>query len=161
MKPLSSPVYRRAASPGADSDEDLDDTVSFSGSDDDLPDPPALQALAQALLTWEPSLVATYARLDHVAGELAPFADFLVRLKQETQGQAALRGEITGWLQGLATDQAARSRAFRMACGVHGAGTALETYRAIRTATQQRGSQALRKTGGDSNLRVARRHHPL
>jgi hypothetical protein len=136
VKPLSSTVYRRAASPGADSDENLDDTVSFSGSDDDLPDPPALQALAQAVLAWEPSLVATYARLDHVVGELVPFADFLVRLKQETQGRAALRGEITGWLQGLAADPAARSRAFRMASGANGAGTALETYRAIRSAAQ-------------------------
>lgn len=136
MNPLPASEFRRFVLPGADSNEDLDDTVSYSGSDDDLPDPPALQALAQAVLAWEPSMVAPYARLDHVAGELAPFADFLVRLKQETQGRAALRGEITGWLQGLAIDHAARSRAFRMASGANGAGTALETYRAIRSAAQ-------------------------
>jgi hypothetical protein len=130
----------RGASPdsraSADSDEDLAATVSFSGSDDDMPDPPALQQLAQALLAWEPALVAPYARLDHAAEDISPFASFLVRLKGEVAGQAALHGEIVGWLQALPTDDAARRRAFRMAAGADAAGTALQTYRAIRTASQ-------------------------
>jgi hypothetical protein len=57
MRPVSfnatSSATRHAvpdARAGADSDEDLDATISFSGSDDDMPDPPALQQLAQALL---------------------------------------------------------------------------------------------------------------
>ena len=118
----------------ADSDEDLETTVSFSGSDDDLPDPPALQQLAQAVLAWEPALVASYARLDHAAEELAPFAAFLVRLRKEVAGKAASRGEIVGWLQTLATDGAARSRAFRMASTANADGTAMATYEAIRMA---------------------------
>jgi len=130
----------RSAFPDAravtDSDEDLDATISFSGSDDDMPDPPALQQLAQALLAWEPALVATYARLDHAPGELAPFAAFLDRLKREVAGQAASRGEIIGWLQTLATDDGARSRAFRIVSAAAAASTALQTYQTIRTASQ-------------------------
>jgi hypothetical protein len=119
----------------ADSDEDLETTVSFSGSDDDLPDPPALQQLARAVLAWEPALVASYARLDHAAEELASFAAFLGRLKGEVAGQAASRGEIVGWLQTLAADDAVRSRAFRMASAADAASTAMATYQAIRRAS--------------------------
>lgn len=143
MRPVSfnaASVANRGASPdgraSADSDEDLAATVSFSESDDDMPDAPALQQLAQALLAWEPALVAPYARLDHAAEDIAPFAGFLARLKSEVAGQAALRGEIVGWLQALPADDAARRRAFRMAAGADAAGTALQTYRAIRTASQ-------------------------
>ena len=143
MRPVSfnaaSPASR-GTSPDArassGSDEDLAATVSFSDSDDDMPDPPALQQLAQALLAWEPALVAPYARLDHAAEDIAPFAAFLVRLRGEVAGQAALRGEIVGWLQALAADEPARRRAFGMATGADAAGTALQTYRAIRTAGQ-------------------------
>jgi hypothetical protein len=65
-----------------------------------------------------------------------PFAAFLFQLKKEVAGQAALRGEIIGWLQALAADDAARSRAFLMASTADAAGTALQTYRAIRAASQ-------------------------
>jgi hypothetical protein len=143
MRPVSfnaaSPAGRGASPDGrasADSDEDLAATVSFTSSDDDMPDPPALQQLAQALLAWEPTLVVPYARLDHAPEELVPFAAFLASLKGEVAGQAALRGEIVGWLQALAADDAARRRAFRMVAGADAAGTALQTYRAIRTASQ-------------------------
>ena len=143
MRPVSfnaTSTATRSASPdgraAADSDEDLDATVSFSGSDDDTPDPPALQQLTQAVLAWEPALVAAYARLDHAPEALAPFAVFLAGLKKEVAGQAGLRGEIIGWLQRLATDDAARSRAFRMASTADAASAALETYQAIRAARQ-------------------------
>ena len=81
-------------------------------------------------------MVASYARLAHVAAELSPFAAFLVQLKMEVAGRAASRGEIIGWLQTLATDDSARSRAFRMVSAAHATGTALQTYLAIREASQ-------------------------
>jgi hypothetical protein len=133
MRPFSAAPFR-AASPAASGD-DLDATISFSGSDDEQPDPPGLQQLACALLAWEPTLVAAYARLDHSPAELLPFAAFLAQLDREVGGRTAARGEIIGWLQALATDDAARSRAFRIASGLNGAVTALAGYQAIRTAS--------------------------
>jgi hypothetical protein len=134
MRPFSAAPARSAcpASPG----DDLDATVSFSGSEDEQPDPPGLQQLARALLAWEPTLVTAYARLGHSQVELAPFAAFLVQLDREVDGRTAARGEIVGWLQTLATDDAARSRAFRIASGLNGAVTALASYQAIRMASQ-------------------------
>ena len=134
MRPFSV-VPVRATSPAAPGD-DLDATISFSGSEDEQPDPPALQQLARALLAWEPTLVAAYARLDHTPVELVPFAAFLVQLDREVDGRTAARGEIVGWLQALAADDAARSRAFRIASGLDCAITALAGYQAIRTASQ-------------------------
>lgn len=136
MRPFSAAPFRSAALTDTDREEDLDATVSFSDSDDGLPDPPVLQKLAQALLAWNPALVPAYARIDHVPEELAPFAAFLVQLRKELQGRAASCGEVIGWLQALAADDAARRRAFRIASGADGAGTAMETYRAIRNAAQ-------------------------
>nr|WP_314630587.1 hypothetical protein [uncultured Noviherbaspirillum sp.] len=133
MRPFSSGVFC-PATPHV-SDEDLDATVSFSGSEDEEPDPPALQQLARALLSWQPALVAQYARLDHALGDLAPFSAFLVQLEREVAGQAATRGEIIGWLQGLAADETARSRAFRMAAGAPGGGPAHALYQAMRRAS--------------------------
>jgi hypothetical protein len=134
MRPFSA-VPVRAAYPAAPGD-DLDATISFSGSEDEQPDPPALQQLARALLAWEPTLVAAYARLDQTPAELVPFAAFLVQLDREVDGRTAERGEIVGWLQALAADDAARSRAFRIASGLNGADSALASYQAIRTASQ-------------------------
>lgn len=139
MRTLSSRSFRSAvpdARAASDSDEDLDATISFSGSDDEMPDPPALQQLARAILAWEPALVPAYARLDHVPAELAPFAAFLGRLETELHGQAVTRGEFVGWLKALSTDEAARSRAFRIVSAANGADTALATYQAIRKASQ-------------------------
>ena len=134
MRPsFTAPV--RTAHPGT-ADEDLDATISFSDSEDEQPDPPALQQLARALLAWEPRLVAAYAHLNHAPAEIAPFAVFLLRLDKEVDGRTALRGEIIGWLQALADDAAARSRAFRIAAAVNSAVSALATYQAIRTASQ-------------------------
>jgi hypothetical protein len=130
MRPFSSSVFCSAAP--RISDEDLDATVSFSSSEDEQPDPPALQLLARALLSWQPALVAHYARLGHAPGDLAPFSAFLGRLEREVAGQAAMRGEIIGWLQGLAADEPARTRVFRMASGTPGAGSALALYQAMR-----------------------------
>jgi hypothetical protein len=134
MRPFST-ALNRPAHPGT-ADEDLDATISFSDSEDEQPDPPALQQLARALLAWEPTLVAAYAPLDHASAELAPFAVFLVRLDKEVDGRTAMRGEIIGWLQALGRDAAARSRAFRIAAAVNSAVSALATYQAIRTASQ-------------------------
>lgn len=134
MRPFSSGVIC-PATPRA-SEEDLDATVSFSSSEDEQPDPPALQQLARALLSWQPALVAHYARLDYAPGELAPFSAFLGRLEREVAGQAATRGEIIGWLQGLAEDGPARSRAFRIASGAPDAGSALALYQAMRKASE-------------------------
>jgi hypothetical protein len=125
----------RTAHPGT-ADEDLDATISFSDSEDEQPDPPALQQLARALLAWEPGLVAAYACLGNAAAELAPFAVLLLRLDKEVDGRTAMRGEIIGWLQALADDAAARSRAFRIAAAVNSAVSALATYQAIRRASQ-------------------------
>lgn len=134
MRPLSGPVGRQSSPTGGDPHEDLDATISFSGSEDD-DDAPVLQQLAQALLAWEPSLVPTYARLDYVLEEMAPFAAFLVELRQEVKYRPALRGEITGWLQELGADVPGRRRAFQMVLASDGAGAALDTYRAIRAAS--------------------------
>ena len=133
MRPFSSSVLRLATPTGA-SDEDLDATVTFSGSEDDQPDPPGLQQLARALLSWEPALVARYMRLDHEPQGLGPFSAFLGQLDREVAGQAATRGEIIGWLNRLAVDEAARSRAFRMVAGAGSAGAALALYQALRKA---------------------------
>jgi hypothetical protein len=132
MRPFSAHGFSPATPPV--SDEDLDATVSFSGSEDEQPDPPGLQQLARALLSWQPALVSLYARLDHAPDDLVPFAAFLGRLEREVAGQAATRGEIIGWLQGLAADDAARNRAFRMASAARGAGMALTLYQAMRRA---------------------------
>ena len=132
MRPFFPGVVRPSTPQG--SDEDLDSTVSFSDSEDDLPDPPALQQLARALLGWAPALVASYARLDHSPASIAPFSAFLGRLEREVAGQAATRGEIIGWLHELAADQAARSRAFQMVSEADAAGSALVLYQAMRKA---------------------------
>jgi hypothetical protein len=134
MRPFSSGSFC-PATPQV-SEEDLDATVSFSSSEDEQPDPPALQQLARALLSWQPALVALYARLDHAPGDLAPFSAFLGRLEREVAGQAAMRGEIIGWLQGLAADKPARIRVLRMASGAPGASTALALYQTMRRASE-------------------------
>jgi hypothetical protein len=115
-------------------DDDTDDTVSYSDSGDEQADPPVLQQLARAVISWEPGLAAAYARLDQSAAELAPFAAFLARLDREVGKKTALRGEIVGWLQSLVADDAARSRAFALVAGADDAATALACYQAIRAA---------------------------
>ena len=134
MRP-SFAVPIRTADP-ATADNDLDKTVSFSDSEDEQPDPPALQQLARALLAWEPTLVALYAGIDPSAAELPSFAAFLLRLDKEVDGRTAMRGEIIGWLQALARDGAARSRAFRIAAAVNSVVSALASYHSMRTASQ-------------------------
>jgi hypothetical protein len=131
MRPLFA-VPARAAAPAGTAD-DIDDTVSYS-SDEEQADPPILQQLAVTLIGWEPTLVTAYARLDPAAADIAPFAEFLARLLQEVSRREAVRGEIVGWLQALATDEAARKRAFGIIAAADGAGTALATYQAIRAA---------------------------
>lgn len=134
MRPLSASLSRAAVPTG--SEEDLEATVSYTSSDEGGSDPPVLQQLAVALLAWQPALVATYARLDQAAPELAPFAAFLARLDREVGRQTGLRGEVIGWLQALAGDDGARRRALAMVASAGNTGTALATYQAIRTMRQ-------------------------
>jgi hypothetical protein len=65
MHPLSTAPGRMPA-PAA-IDDDTDDTVSYSDSGDEQADPPVLQQLARAVISWEPGLAAAYARLDQSA----------------------------------------------------------------------------------------------
>ena len=132
MRPLSPSSGRLPAPAGAD--DDTDETVSWSDSSDEQTDPPVLQQLAAALIAWEPTLIAAYARLDQASAQLAPFAAFLVRLDKEVGKKTALRGEIVGWLQALVTDDAARSRAFQLVAAADDGATALASYRAILAA---------------------------
>jgi hypothetical protein len=134
MRPLS-PSSGRLLTP-AGADDDTDETVSWSDSSDEQADPPVLQQLAAALIAWEPTLIAAYARLDQASAQLAPFAAFLARLDKEVGKKTAIRGEIVGWLQRLVTDDAARSRAFQLVGTAEDAATALAIYQSIRAAGQ-------------------------
>lgn len=133
MRPFSTMPVRPGAPAGTE--DDPDDTVSYSSSDEGNGDPPFLQELAVTLIAWEPTLVAPYACLEQLA-EMAPFADFLARLGEEVARRSALRGEIVGWLQALVTDEVARKRALGIVSIANGAGTALATYQAIRAANE-------------------------
>lgn len=134
MRPLSN--SSRPASMPAAIDDDTDETVSFSDSGEELPDPPVLQQLARAILVWEPMLVAAYARLDQTLAELAPFAAFLARLDKEVEKRTALRHEIVGWLRTVLTDEASRNRAFHIAAAADDTATALASYRAMRAPVE-------------------------
>ena len=138
MHPLNHAAQRSLAPesrPAADSDGDLDATISFSDSEDGVPDPPELQLLARAILAWDPMMVTAYSRQDHVAGHSAAFADFLVKLNIEVV-TPALRGEIIGWLRTIALRDDRRTRAFQIAATQRGLKPALEIYEAMRAASQ-------------------------
>lgn len=134
MRPLSN-TSRYLSAPAA-TDDDTEETVSFSDSSDEQPDPPVLQQLAKALLAWEPTLVTAYARLDQSLAAMAPFAAFLARLDEDVEKRTPLRDEIVAWLRTLVTDDTARDRAFHIAAAADDATTALASYRAMRAPAE-------------------------